>query len=51
MEPSRKTLYNRANASICKALRRLRERGLLEQALHNRRIRLTPKGRKVARKL
>jgi DNA-binding PadR family transcriptional regulator len=47
----RKLRYARANASLCRALRRLRARGLIEQALDNSSIRLTPKGRKVARRL
>jgi hypothetical protein len=45
-----RTLYNRANASICKALRRLRARGLVVPAQKNSSIRLTPKGIKLARK-
>jgi hypothetical protein len=51
MEPGPKTVYNRANASICRALRRLRARGLLVPASDNSLIRLTPKGIKAARKL
>jgi hypothetical protein len=50
-EALRRTLYNRANASICRALRRLRARGLLVPARYNNAIRLTPKGVKAARKL
>jgi hypothetical protein len=45
------SLYNRANASTCRALRRLRKRGFLEPAQDNRCIRLTPLGRKIAREL
>src|SRR5260221_368832 len=43
--------YNRANASTCRALKRLRKRGFLEQGEDNRCIRLTSKGRRMAREL
>jgi hypothetical protein len=47
----RKVRYNRANPAICRALRRLRARGLVAAAGEDSLIRLTPKGRKIARKL
>jgi hypothetical protein len=47
----RKILFQRANPAVCRALCRLRSRGLLEPHTNNNCIRLTPKGRKVARKL
>jgi hypothetical protein len=50
-EHERRVIYNRANPVICKALRRLRARGLVGAAKNNDCIRLTPKGRQVARKL
>jgi hypothetical protein len=47
----RRKLYAYANATLCRALRRLRARGYLEEAPDNSSIRLTPKGARLARRL
>jgi hypothetical protein len=50
-ERERRERYAYCNATLCRALRQLRESGYLEQASENTVIRLSAKGARVARRL